>query len=102
MPSWGDASLTLTIAIVVGVVVLAAGIVQCRRGERWLLVTIVMPPAGPLVGWYADDHGWTLLGTAAFALLPLGVVVRIVANRRRGRMTADTSKLTPTATHGSV
>jgi hypothetical protein len=83
MHSWFDSPFVLTCAAVIGVLTLVVGIGQYRRGERWLLCTLLTVPTGSLLGIYAGDHHSRGLGLVASALLLAGVGIRSAVRRRR-------------------
>jgi uncharacterized membrane protein (UPF0136 family) len=82
MHLWFDLPFVLTCAAVLGMLTLVVGIVQYRRGERWLLVTLLTVPVGSLLGIYAGDHHSRGLGLAASALLLAGAGIRSPIRRR--------------------
>lgn len=81
MYTWFDSPFVLTCAAVLGVLTIVVGIGQYRRGERWLLFTLLTVPAGALLGIYAGDHGSRALGLVASALLITGLVIRSAVRR---------------------
>jgi hypothetical protein len=83
MHSWLDSPFVLTCAAALGVLAFAAGIVQYRHGDRWLLTVWLTLPAGALLGIYAGDHHLRWLGLPAAALLLAGPVVTRANGRRR-------------------
>lgn len=82
MHSWIASPFVLSCATVLGVLTLVVGIGQYRRGERWLLVSLLTVPAGALLGIYATDHDSRMLGLLGAAVLMTGLVVRSVIRRR--------------------
>ncbi|HEX4787421.1 MAG TPA: hypothetical protein VH372_03085 [Actinospica sp.] len=82
MNSWLDSPFVQTCAAVIGLVTLAAGIDQYRRGERWSLVALLTVPVGSILGIYAGDRHLRELGLVAAALLLTGPVIMNAIRRR--------------------
>ena len=93
MHSWFDSPFVLTCAALLGVLTVVVGIGQYRRGERWLLCTLLTVPAGAMLGIYAGDHDSRPLGLVAAVLLVSGLVIRSTVRRRHadggGRASLD-------------
>lgn len=85
MSSWFDSPFVLTCAAVLVVLTLVVGIERYRRGERWLLITLLAVPVAALLGIYAGDHHSRELGLVASALLLIGLAVRSMVRRRHAR-----------------
>lgn len=72
----------LVTAAVMGVLMLTVGILQYRRGDRWLVLTVLTLPTGVVLGIYADHHHHRALGLPAFILIMAYPVFNQIARYR--------------------
>jgi hypothetical protein len=79
---------SLFVLISVGVLMLIAGFEQYRRGDRWLLSTLLVLPAGVMLGIYAGDHHQRALGIPAFALIVAYPITTRAGRRQRAKSVA--------------
>ena len=81
MLSWFDSPFVLACAAALGALTLVVGIGQYRRGERWLLLTLLTAPVCALLGIYAGDHDSRALGLVASGLLITSLIIRSAIRR---------------------